>query len=190
MDSLGLVALDDYVLADDDYEAQTAAREPHPVAAFRKVDVLSEKLDAADTGGSVAQHLVEPCVENLAVSILFWVRDNYAVACAAKGTQTSAQKLNKLVISLNRPSLLQMSMQQRAIVRAKGRADSLQPKMAEFLGSPVPDEVSVAPIILRGKVINLLCLHSREDAPFEDDSQEELRLLVERAAAAYQRLTK
>jgi hypothetical protein len=161
-----------------------------PVEAFRMVDVLAEKLANVDTGGGVAQILVEPCVVNMGSSVLFWMRERFAVACCAHGANLASRQLNQLVVQLDQSELLRQGHDKRAVVRGRAKHHPLHAKIAAFLGVPPPEEVCVVPVVLRGKVINLLCVNSLPGMAFDEGVQQELLVLAEKASAAYLRLTR
>ncbi|MCB9556393.1 MAG: hypothetical protein H6707_09845 [Deltaproteobacteria bacterium] len=177
---MGLVYLDQY----GDTPGDQAADIDQPSRLER---VLAE-LDAATSAETIADLLVEPFLDNVAATVLFWVRDGHAVGCRASGITTDMHQLQHLVIPLNRPSLLQWCHQLRGVVRLSASNDPLQAKIAAYLGSQAPDEVFVAPISFRQQIINLLVIHVPADANLPETALESIRLLVQHTTSAYYRL--
>jgi hypothetical protein len=173
MDS-GLITL-------DQYDAPPAA----PVA--RPMESVLARLKEAGSTQQIVDLLVEPALEQPSMLALFWIRNSFAIACAAFGRNVPLRTLQQLTISLETPSMLQFAFEQGP-VRAQGQNDPLQLKIAQFLGWSRPGEVCVLPIAVRGRVINLLCVQLKEGATFSTSNLEDLRSLIEHSAAAYLRL--
>ncbi len=161
---------------------------PQGVQASRLVDVLVEKLSTITSGNHVAKLLLEPSLEHLEVSLLLWIRQDHAVGFMVRGASLPNEQLGKLVISLQDPSLLKLALEKKAVLSAEGSADPVMQQIAAFIGAPVPKEFCVAPVVMRSKVSNLLCLLSQPDQGFAASAKDEVRLLVETASATYRRL--
>jgi hypothetical protein len=188
---LELVTLDQYSFADraveeDDFDLPIHVEEP--VEATRRVDVVLDRLRAAENSEAIARLLVEPVVEATQVAILFWVRGGHAVAGHAHGVTASPDKLQRMVISLESPSLLGEAFQRAGILRGSAAKDPLQREIAEYLGLSAPGEVLVAPVRLHDQVVNLLCIWTGAGERFPDDALQTLMELVQGAAAAYRAL--
>jgi hypothetical protein len=154
----------------------------------RPLDRLIADLDGAERGGDVARLLVAPLFEQSGLSVLFWVRGSHAVACCAEGASATEQRVQQLSVGLDTPSALQWAVKLRGVVRVDGTEDATQYQIASFLGTALPGQVCVAPVLLRAKVVNLICLHSLPRAPIPDGVVNELRELAEAASRAYERL--
>ena len=159
-----------------------------PAKPTKPVDSVVARLDAASTGGAIAELLVEPVIDNTAMSVLFWVRGQNAVGCCARGVTASDGELRRMVVSLADPSLFQWAVEVQGAVRAESDSDSIQGELARTLGSAAPGEVCVAPVILRDKVVNIVCIHARPGERFGPEALDELRVVCEQAAMAYQRV--
>lgn len=187
-DELELVTLDQYAFADKAVEQEDFDLPIHieePVEATRRVDVVLDRLRAAESGEDIARLLVEPVVDATQVAILFWVRGNHAVAGQAHGVAASADTLQRMVISLESPSLLGQAFQRAGVLRGSAAKDPLQREIAEYLGLAAPGEVLVAAVRLHDQVVNLLCLWSAGGARFPDDALPTVIELTRGATAAY-----
>jgi transcriptional regulator with GAF, ATPase, and Fis domain len=76
----------------------------------------------------------------------------------------------------------------RQIAQGRASDDPTQEAITDFLHSPKPQDVIVAPVCIGEKVVNLLCLHSAEGTTFGSGILEELSLLCAKAASHYVRL--
>ena len=180
--------------SDAEEEEDSEARRPTSVykmvRAERRVDVLKEKLDLAETTEEIDRLLVEPFMKNTSLSLLFWIRDRFAIGSRGHGTPTAVQQPQKLVVTLDTPSMMRYAMQTRGIIRGVGEDDDAQIKIARQLDSPIPGEICITPLLLKNKVIKLLCIHSFPNTNFPDDAPQQVLTLVEHAAAAYLRTSK
>lgn len=174
-----LLALAEATLAEHGMAAGLA----EAIQAVRPVDVVLSKLGAASNGEAIVRLLVEPVLEGTAASILFFVRKHHAVACCAHGIETTADRLQRLVVPLGTPSLMQWGTKMLSVLR--GPPDPLQQEIALYFDLPQPGEVCVAPVTPKGKVVNLLCTWSRPGARFSDDALRVIGELANGAAAAY-----
>lgn len=158
------------------------------VMALRQIDLVAAKLMDASTGEAIAKLLVEPVLDNTHNSLLFWIRGDSAVGCWSHNVQTTLEKLQRLVVPLNTPSVLQWAHQMKGVVRGDAEKDQLHLKILEYLNLPVPGEVCVAPVILNEKVVNLVCTHSHPGQAFTEEALADLKQLTDYGTRAYQRL--
>ncbi len=158
------------------------------VRAERRVDVLKEKIAQAENTDEVDRLLVEPFLDHSALSVLFWMRDRFAIGSCGYGTPSAVQHPQKLVVTLDPPSMMRYAMQTRGIIRGVGENDDIQIKIADQLGSRIPGEVCVTPILLKGHVVKLLTVHSFPKTNFPDDAPQQVMTLAQCAAESYERL--
>ena len=193
---MGIVTLEEYQklqsgqhlpVAGEGATAEAEEIEP-PVTALSPLDLISLKLETASTGDEIARLLVEPFTDNVPASILFWVKDSLAMASKARGVDLTDEDLLRLVISLQARSVLQYSHDQQVLVHSLGEGDPLHSGIAQRLGASVPEEVCIAPVLLREKVIGLLYVTSGPAEGFPDGVQQSLMTLTRRASRAYSRL--
>jgi hypothetical protein len=175
--SEGLIYLDQYT-----FDASATPAMPRPIEALRR------SLAAAESGQAVVQLLVRPALEQAARSVLFWVRDTFAIACASSETSLGQRRLQQLVVSLQAPSLLQVAFETGGGVMAPAANDPLCDGIADTLGWPRPSDVCVVPVRYGERVVNLLCTQAEE--PLGARALEDLRRLASMAEEAYQRLVR
>ena len=177
---------------DEDDKDQGDDRSPTAVykmiRADRRVDVLREKIAQADSTDEVDRLLVEPFLDHSALSVLFWMRDRFAIGSKGYGTPAAVQQPQKLVVTVESASMMRYAMQTRGIIRGIGEDDEIQIKIADQLGSRIPGEVCVTPIILKDHVVKLLTIHSFPKTNFPDDAPQQVMTLAKCAGEAYARI--
>lgn len=156
------------------------AGEPPPPA-----ELVAERIMRVESGAAVAHLLVHAFMAHARVSMLFWVRSGMAVGCYAAGA--SVDRVQRLVVGLDLPSSLSAAYQQKRVVHTSGAKDLIHERIAEYLGMPLPSDVCVAPVILGGRVINLVCMHAH-DAIFPGALVEGYRHVVEAASLVYRKM--
>ncbi len=172
---------------EDDDRSPTAVYKM--IRAERRVDVLKEKIAQADNTDEVDRLLVEPFLDHCALSVLFWMRDRFAIGSCGYGTPSAVQQPQKLVVTLESASMMRYAMQTRGIIRGVGENDDIQIKIADQLGSRIPGEVCVTPIILKDHVVKLLTIHSFPKTNFPDDAPQQVMTLARCAGEAYARIS-
>ena len=178
----------------DDEEEEEEPDERSPTSVYkmvraeRRVDVLKEKIAQASDTDEVDRLLVEPFLDHTALSVLFWMRDRFAIGSRGFGTPAAVQQPQKLVVTLEAPSMMRYAMQTRGIIRGVGENDDTQIKIAGQLDSKLPGEVCVTPILLKGHVVKLLTIHSYPETNFPDDAPQQVIILASSAAEAYERI--
>lgn len=155
-----------------------------------ELDEVLRSLDDAVTGGEIAQLLVHPLWPDVSLGVLFWVRGKMAIACCAHQTTLPVSRIQQLVVSLDEPSLMQWSFATRSPVRSASSSDPFQEQVASFFGAPLPAEACVAPVVMRGAVINLVCIQQAAGSAIPESAFADLTEICKRASQAYQRLAR
>jgi hypothetical protein len=164
--------------------------EEEPIEASRMVDVVVARLKRITHPDEFAQLLINPIWKNTSLSLLFYIRGNWAIGCHAGGPDVdiSHYDMQQIVFGLDTPSLLQHTVQRRGILRGMGEEDALYLKIASHLGKDGKGEICAAPILIRDQVVHLLCVQSTPGTLFEKQVVHELKELAEKASAALTRL--
>lgn len=136
----------------------------------------------------ITRVLVSPFLSGTNLSILFLVRQGNFMALRASGSGARDEEIRAMVVSLANPSLLQRAYKQKTVLRAPAESDPLQQMISGHLRVGVPEEVCVAPVILAGRVVNVLCIQSRPGCRFSKEAIEQVQHVCEQASAAYKRL--
>jgi len=144
-----------------------------------------EQLLTARTSADVAHLLVRPIHDEVALSVLYWVRGAFAIAWLIEG---GLERDTDPVVSLETPSVLQLAFRRKEVFRTAGEDDTLQLLVADHLGVPPPGQVCVVPVTLFGRVVYLLCLQTRPGTQIADEAVVELQLLSDAATAALERM--
>lgn len=158
------------------------------IRAVRPLDLVLTRLRNAPSGESIVRLLVEPVLEGTRASILFFVREHHAIACCASGLSTTPERLQQLVVPLEPPSLMQWSVRMCSVLR--GIADPIQFEIARYFGVEPPGEVCVAPVVPRGRVVNVVCVWSDRESSLGPDAPYLLGELAQAGAASYLELAR
>ncbi len=158
------------------------------VSARSPLDLVLLKLESANTGQEVGQLAVEPFMDCAVTSVLFWVRDGLATAGHARGVCVADPDLRRLVVSLEARSVLQYAHDQQVLVHGLGEGDPVHAGVAQRLGVPVSEEVSIASLMVHDQVIALLYITSGPRQGFPHGAQAQLMTLARGASKALLRL--
>ena len=145
-------------------------------------------LRKSEVRDDITRLLVSPFVGRVNLSILFLVRQGNFMALRANGSGARDEEIRAMVVSLANPSLLQRAYKQKTVLRAPAESDPLQQMISGHLRVGEPEEVCVAPIVLAGRVVNVLCIQSRPGRRFPKDVTDQVQQVCEEASIAYTRL--
>jgi hypothetical protein len=149
---------------------------------------VAPALERASDRDEVIRLLLRPFGSAPALGALFLVRGDMLVGQQAAATTVSQEIVRRLVLPLHVPSLLQSAHNRRQVVRGTARDDPMQQVIARYLRWEDPAEACVAPIVLKDRVVNLLCVQTTPGTRFEDSFAGALATLCELCAKAYARL--
>ncbi len=166
----------------------TRAFEALPMSESSTFQAVLRQLDASTTRDDITHCLIQPLFRETSTNILLMVRDNFAIVMRSSGLKVRSGWAPELVVALDEPTLIRQAVLGGDIVQDDAQHAPLQRKIAQRLGYCPPGEICIAPISLEGKVRFVLCLHSGQGVPFPDTIVPDLRLLMKRAARAFQRL--
>lgn len=147
-------------------------------------------LEQARDRESVLNLLVCPVVPGASVRVVFLVKggEEVAVGLRAGGTEASIEEVRGLVVPLGSSSLLRRAYTTLQPAQGAASVDSTQQIISRYLRAPEPAEAWVAPVAVRSRVVNLLCLQTSAADGFGPEVPATLRVLCDAAAAAYLRL--
>jgi len=158
------------------------------------IDGVSSPEDAirhlrkSEARDDITRVLVSPFLAGSSLSVLFLVRQGNFMALRASGSGARDEEIRAMVVSLANPSLLQRSYKQKTVLRAPAESDPLQQMISGHLRVGAPEEVCVAPVVLAGRVVNVLCIQSKTGRRFDKDASDQIQQVCEEASSAYTRL--
>lgn len=158
---------------------------PDDTLTPREVERL---IASARSGAEIASALTRPFLAGTSASILFSVRDQLAVASLGAGHLQRPQMVPDLVVPIETSRVLGEAFATRECTRRPPADDDLQVLIAEYVGMATPGEIAVMPVLLRGRVVHLLCLYSYPGAKLPSSTLPDLRRLSEQVTSAYLRL--
>lgn len=157
-----------------------------PILTHRRSDLVIEMLAGAGSGRKVAEALVAPMFETVDLSVLFIVREGFAVGYMA--SEEGEDSIDRLVVSLANMSLLQMANQTRSVVRAKSESDQVNTHITNFFNRDPGPDTCVAPLVMEDHVVYLLWMQSKTDKSFPKSAQLDLARVMREAALTIGRL--
>jgi hypothetical protein len=163
---------------------------PTPGPVTDEISQAVAALDQATAAGEIPSCLVRRLLPEAALSVLFWVRGEQAIACSAHPSARTLAELQQLVVSLSEPSLMQWARRLESPVRSFARGDAVQHKVAEYCGVEKVGESCVLPVAFNGKVVNLLCVLSAEGTRLPEETFQLMRPVIEAAGTAYTRIAR
>jgi len=150
------------------------------------VDEVMGLLEMAADRETIVKALLQPVLSGSSLGLLLLPKKDVAVGIAACGSEISPLQVRQLMLPLSFPSSVVQSLKTKRVVRATTEDDALQQMIATYLRAPTPKEACVAPVIIRNKVVNLVCVQT--DRGFDDKAEGFLERITNAAADAYMRL--
>jgi hypothetical protein len=183
-----LVFLDELQAEDANEVSELSIDVSELEAAALQPAEISRELARAESGAAIARLLVRPFLRETSASILFFVRDQLAVACLGAGRLRKPQMVPDLIVPIETSRLLDESARTKDCVRGRTDDDPLQILIAEYVGMAPPGEIAVMPVLLSGRLVHLLCIYASPGHLLPESTLAELRSLSEQTTWAYLRL--
>jgi hypothetical protein len=121
------------------------------------------------------------------LAVVFVVRDGMALGSAGFGTSLSDDAIGALVVPLNQPSVLRVAHDRIAsYVGGTGESSMVQDRMFRLFGG-VPTRLTVVPVAIKERVVNLVYAHGARAVSIEDAAGE-LGTLAMAAEEAFVRI--
>jgi hypothetical protein len=144
-------------------------------------------LAAAETRDVVVTALEKYLRHAFDAGVVFVLKDGLALGQAGFGPNVVDSAVEALALPLSSPSVLRLAQERAATFAGPPPNGSLvQERFFKLFGGE-PPHVAVVPIVIRGRVINLLYAHGPRRGGIEDAAQE-LTTVAEAAAEAFVRI--
>ena len=183
-----------------DVEAMArAAVSPRPGTSQPTPDRLlpNEKLDLdaallrmtiAMSRSEIAATLVGYARSLFDVAVLLIVRDDLAFGWKGFGHDVEADRVETLLIPLESSSMFKAAVDAGDLFVTAPPASALHLHFLKIMRAPMPRRAAVAPVVLKGRTVNLLYGHVEGERQLGQEAIEGLRNAVTAAANAYIRL--
>ena len=173
--------------------ASSEATQPASTSATPRPWSAAEAVDAIALAGNrdqVAEAIVNYLRSSCGVGLVLIVQHEVAMGWKGFAPGVSDEEIEGLAIPLAAPSVLQMAYQQQQTYRGPPSHEptALDPQLFERLRVAPPQEVIVAPVLIRDRVVNLIFGKAEDGGPLPDRMTIGLGTLTRSAAAAYVRL--
>lgn len=162
------------------------------LAADEAIDELSRAKTKDDVGAALTGFLRTW----FHTGLLMLVRDDAALGwkgySSAAAGDIDQETIEAIAMPLHLPSILRDAHQEKSLVHAPppGHASAMETRLFKLLKCAPPADIVVAPIVLRGRVLNLVCAFSSDGAMIPDKAIGEVEEVVRAATDAYLALIK
>jgi len=167
-------------------EAISASTTPRPWSAAEAVDAIAVARNRDQVADAITNYLRSSC----GVGLVLIVQHEVAMGWKGFGPGISDEEIEALAIPLAAPSVFQTAYQQQEAYRGPPSHEStaLDLQLFERLRVAPPQEVIVAPVLIRDRVVNLIFGQAEDGGPLADRMSIGLGTLTRSAAAAYVRM--
>ncbi len=161
-----------------------ASSSPLPLSSA----AVAARLLGAQDRDTVGDALIDHLRDRVLCAVLFLVRD--AAAIGWKGFGPRAPAMDSLALPLWAQSALKLAYEGRTAFQGAPPPDGAQvhQRLWKAIGAPLPQEVLVAPVLLKDRVVNLLYLQPKAAGPMPKTLCLEVAALCTAASSAYMRL--
>jgi len=167
-------------------EAISASTTPRPWSAAEAVDAIAVARYRDQVADAITNYLRSSC----GVGLVLIVQHEVAMGWKGFGPGISDEEIEALAIPLAAPSVFQTAYRQQEAYRGPPSHEStaLDLQLFERLRVAPPQEVIVAPVLIRDRVVNLIFGQAEDGGPLADRMSIGLGTLTRSAAAAYVRM--
>jgi hypothetical protein len=171
--------------------AGDAVQEANPVTAEARAPITADqaldKITAAGSRDEIGDAILDYLRSTCGFGLLFIVQQDVAVAWKGFAPGRDSAALQSLSIPLTEPSLLRPAYGTKHIFRATPPLDGAawDTVLWRQLRSPPPEEVVVAPVVLKNRVVTLIYGHAADGGALPDAAVVDLTMLCPYAAAGY-----
>jgi len=164
----------------------SAPATPRPWSAAEAVDAIAVARNRDQIAEAVVNYLRSSC----GVGLVLIVQHEVAMGWKGFGPGISDEEIDALAIPLAAPSVLQNAYQEQQTYRGPPSHEptALDLQLFERLRVAPPQEVVVAPVLIRDRVVNLILGQAEDGGALPDRMSIGLGTLTRSAGAAYVRL--
>jgi len=164
----------------------SASGTPRPWSAAEAADAIAVAHNRDQVAEAVANYLRSSC----GVGLVLIVQHEVAMGWKGFAPGISDEEIDALAIPLAAPSVLQKAYQEQQTYRGPPSHEptALDLQLFERLRVTPPQEVIVAPVLIRDRVVNLILGQAEDGGALPDRMSIGLGTLTRSAAAAYVRL--
>lgn len=167
-----------------------ASEEPTPLPRMQ-LAMAADRLDQANQRDQIGDVFSDFCVGRFDALVVFLVRDGNALGWAGRVVGTTPRTpFEQISLPLGLSSAFESAYDQLRAYRGAPPSPGhpVESKLWEALGTPPPDEVVVAPILVKSRVVNLVYAHGLAGGKIPEADVQELVTLTAHASSAYIRM--
>jgi hypothetical protein len=174
--------LQEALLREEETRSEAAIpHDPSPILAA---------MERAETPADVADALVDGLAPHLAAALVLVVKHDAAMGWRGHADDADPDAIESLIVPLTEPSVLARARDgARAVLSAPAEAEEpIHRRLWKLLRLEPPEVLAAAPVVLKGRVVNMIYLHPHPGETFPPDIEEQLELLCEAVAQSFLRL--
>lgn len=152
------------------------------------LDAALLRMTMAPTRSEIAEALVGYARSLFDVAVLLIVRDELAFGWKGFGRGLAADRVETLLVPLESSSMFKAAVDAGDVFVTSPPASALHLHLLKVLRAPMPTRAAVAPVVIKGRTVNLLYGHVEEERLLGAEQVEGLRTAATAAANAYVRL--
>ncbi len=147
-------------------------------------------ISQATTREAIGEALVDALRSTFGCGLALIVRDQMALGWKGFAVGVGEEALEALAIPLAGPSVFRLTLDRKTIFRGAPPDEGalLHGRMWKLLHASPPEEVIVAPVLLKDRVVLLLYAHAIDGGVLPDTAMSDLSGLCASAATAFARL--
>ncbi len=167
--------------------------EPPPARPLKRrrgpltLDVVTSELEEAVERDTIFDLLFEFSRQFFDYTTLFVVHGDVAEGRDAWGQGSPREKVARMGVPLDLPSLLASARDDKKMVRGVGDASGVDGVLRADLGRPAKSEMVVLPVVVRTRVVALLVGDGGEGG-IDPDGLRDVQAVTKQAVAAFERL--
>src|SRR5262249_1968308 len=139
------------------------------------LDAALLRMTMAPTRSEIAEALVGYARSLFDVAVLLIVRDDLAFGWKGFGQNLNADRVETLLIPLESSSMFKAAVDAADVFATSPPASAIHLHVLKVLRAPVPTRAVVAPVVIRGRTVNLLYGHVEDDRTLGAEEVEGLR---------------
>lgn len=156
--------------------------------ARQSLDRVMADLDRATSHEQVMELLAQKILPCSTLIVVFLLRKGLATGMSASGTEAEPETVRSMVFNLASSPLFQRATNSLTVEVELAEKDTLQQIISNHLRAPLPQEVLLATVALKGRALNLVCVHAEVGRHFDAHARSIYHRLTEKAAQTYARL--
>lgn len=154
------------------------------------IEAAKAALQSADSADRVAQILIETLAPSFAAVLILVVKHDSAMGWRGRAPDVAAELIESVIVPLGEPSVIARAKERGEAVIETPSEDqaAVHRRLWRLLSLPSPQQVAAAPVVLKGRTVNMIYVHPRPQEDLPINTLEAMGELVRQAQEAFTRL--